>query len=152
MQDTSKDGKTVATIILLPLASYILTVKKEGLFMVELKGFKKLTVWQKAYGFTLAVYKYSQKYPTSELYGLTSQLRRAAVSIAANIAEGSERQHKKEFLQFLSISRGSLGEVETYIMLSKDLGYISEDKFIELDEQRKEIGRLLRGLYNSVSK
>jgi four helix bundle protein len=69
----------------------------------------------------------------------------------ANIAEGSERQHKKEFLQFLSIARGSLAEVETYLMLARDLEYIQSQKFIDLEEQRKEIGRLLRGLYRSLS-
>ena len=87
-------------------------------------SFKKLTVWRKAYLFVLSIYKQTQKFPSSELYGLTSQLRRGVVSILANIAEGSERQHKREFLQFLSIARGSLAEVETYLMLAKDLGYI----------------------------
>ncbi len=118
---------------------------------MEKQGFKKLIVWQKAYEFALAVYKHSQKFPQSELYGLTSQIRRAAVSISANIAEGNERQHKKEFLQFLSIARGSLGEVETYLMLIRDLGYLNEEKFTELEEKRKEIGRLLRGLYKSLA-
>jgi four helix bundle protein len=119
--------------------------------MQETQSFKKLIVWQKAYDFVLVIYRCSQKFPSSELYGLTSQLRRAAVSIPANIAEGSERQHKKEYLQFLSIARGSLGEVETYLMLAKDLGYLTEDMFVELEGQRKEIGRLLRGLYKSLS-
>jgi four helix bundle protein len=82
----------------------------------EEKSFKKLTVWQRSYNLVLMIYKYSQKFPSSELYGLISQIRRASVSILANIAEGSERQHKKEFLQFLSIARGSLAEVETYMM------------------------------------
>lgn len=118
--------------------------------MQEKKGFKKLLVWQKAYKFSLVIYKYSQQFPSSEMYGLTSQLRRAAVSVSANIAEGSERQHKKEFVQFLSIARGSLAEVETYLMLAKDLGYFSEEIFAELDGQRIEVGRLLRGLYNSL--
>ncbi|OGW76367.1 MAG: four helix bundle protein [Nitrospirae bacterium RIFCSPHIGHO2_02_FULL_40_19] len=118
---------------------------------MEEKSFKKLTVWQKAYKFVLNIYKQTQKLPSSELYGLNSQIRRASVSILANIAEGSERQHKKEFEQFLSIARGSLAEVETYLMLAKDLGYFKEEDFIELEEQRKEIGRLLRGLYKSLS-
>ncbi len=119
--------------------------------MMEEKSFKKLTVWQKAYKFVLNIYKQTQRLPSSELYGLSSQIRRASVSILANIAEGSERQYKKEFMQFLSIARGSLAEVETYLMLAKDLGYFKEEEFIELEEQRKEIGRLLRGLYKSLS-
>jgi four helix bundle protein len=119
--------------------------------MEEKHSFKKLNVWQKAYLFVLNIYKQTKNFPSFELYGLTSQIRRGAVSILANISEGSERQHKKEFVQFLSIARGSLAEVETYLMLSKDLGYISGKEFIELEEQRKEIGRLLRGLYKSLS-
>ena len=119
--------------------------------MAEEKSFKKLTVWQKAYKFVLNIYKQTEKFPPSELYGLSSQIRRASVSILANIAEGSERQHKKEFVQFLSIARGSLAEVETYLMLAKDLGYFKEEDFTELEEQRKEIGKLLRGLYKSLS-
>jgi four helix bundle protein len=67
------------------------------------------------------------------------------------IAEGSERQHKREYLQFLSIARGSLAEVETYLMLARDLQYMNEETFAGLEDQRKEIGRLLRGLYRSVS-
>lgn len=117
----------------------------------EEKSFKKLTVWQKTYEMVLLIYNYSQKFPSSELYGLTSQMRRAAISILANIAEGSERQHKKEFMQFLSIARGSLAEVETYLMLTKDLGYLNEQEFHELEERRKEVGRLLRGLYKSLT-
>ena len=117
----------------------------------EEKSFKKLTVWQRSYNLVLMIYKHTQKFPSSELYGLTSQIRRASVSILANIAEGSERQHKKEFLQFLSIARGSLAEVETYIMLAKDLSYLNEGEFLELEEQRKEVGRLLRGLYKSLT-
>ena len=67
------------------------------------------------------------------------------------IAEGSERQHKKEFLQFLSVARGSLAEVETYLMLAKDLDYLNEKEFSSLEEQRRQAGRLLRGLYKSLS-
>jgi four helix bundle protein len=119
--------------------------------MEEKHSFKKLTVWQKTYLLALDIYKQTQDFPSSELYGLTSQLRRSVVSILANIAEGSERQHPKEFLQFLSVARGSLAEVETYLLLAKDLGYISEKEFDESEEQRKEIGRLLRGLYKSLS-
>jgi hypothetical protein len=73
-------------------------LKLYGEIMTEEKGFKKLRVWKRAYDLVLKIYKYSQKFPSPELYGLTSQIRRASVSILANIAEGSERQHKKEFL------------------------------------------------------
>lgn len=119
--------------------------------MEEKHSFRKLNLWQKTYLFVLNIYKQTQQFPSFELYGLTAQMRRGAVSILANIAEGSERQYKKEFVQFLSIARGSLAEVETYLMLSKDLGYITRDEFAQLDELRKEIGRLLRGLCRSLS-
>jgi four helix bundle protein len=123
----------------------------EGQKMEEKHSFKKLNVWQKAYLLVLNTYKQTQKFPSFELYGLTSQIRRGAVSILANIAEGSERQYKKEFVQFLSIARGSLAEIETYLMLSRDLGYLNQDEFIQLGDLRKEVGRLLRGLYKSLS-
>ena len=119
--------------------------------MEEQKSFKKLIVWQKAYALVQMIYKHSHNFPSSESYGLTSQIRRAGVSVLANIAEGSERQHKKEFLQFLSVARGSLAEVETYLMLAKDLDYLNERDFNSLEEQRREVGKLLRGLSKSLS-
>jgi four helix bundle protein len=120
--------------------------------MSEERGFRKLAAWQRAYRLVLAVYKHSQTFPSSELYGLTMQMRRAAISVTANIAEGCERQHRKEFLQFLSVSKGSLAEVETYLMLAKDLGYLSQNDFVDLEVQRKEVGKLLSGLYKSLGR
>ena len=119
--------------------------------MYEQKSFKKLVVWQKAYGLAQMIYKHSQNFPSAESYGLTLQIRRAGVSVMANIAEESERQHKKEFLQFLSVARGSLAEVETYLMFAKDLAYLNQKGFNSLEEQRQEVGRLLTGLYRSLS-
>jgi four helix bundle protein len=119
--------------------------------MEEKKSFKKLMVWQKAYVLVQMIYTHSHHFPSTESYGLTSQIRRGGVSVLANIAEGSERQHKKEFLQFLSVARGSLAEVETYLMLAKDLDYLNEKEFSSLEEQRRQVGRLLRGLYRSLS-
>ena len=116
------------------------------------EGFKGLKVWQKGYELALLIYKATQKYPKSELYGLTSQIRRCSVSISANIAEGYERNYRKEYIQFLMISKGSLGETETYLLLSKDLGYITEEEFNNLDKLRQEVGRMLRGLINSLRK
>ena len=120
--------------------------------MVQLgEGFRDLIVWQKAYQLVLEIYKITKKFPKYELFGLTSQLTRAAVSVPANIAEGYERQHKKEYIQFLTIARGSLGEVETYLMLAKDLEYVEKDTYNNLEEKRQEIGRLLRGLTRSLA-
>lgn len=118
---------------------------------MEAKGFKKLLVWQKSYDLTLQIYKLSKSFPKDELYGMTSQLRRAAASIVANISEGYERNHRKEYLQFLHISRGSLGEVETYLMLARDLEYLEKKEYDELECKRSEVARLLQGLISSLS-
>lgn len=114
------------------------------------EGFRNLIAWQKAYSLALEVYKMTKRFPKDELYGLTSQIRRSAISISANIAEGYERQYRKEYIQFLMISKGSLGEVETYLMFAKDLGYIEENEYIKLEGQRQEVGKLLRGLIKSL--
>ena len=115
------------------------------------RGFKDLIVWQKVFSLTLEIYEITKSFPKEEQYGLMSQLRRAAVSIAANIAEGYERQHRKEYRQFLAMSKGSLGEVETYLLLSKELKYISEAGFSALEGRRNEVVRLLTGLIRSLS-
>jgi four helix bundle protein len=115
------------------------------------RGFKGLMAWQKAYSLTLEIYKVTEKFPRTEVYGLGSQLQRAAVSIPANIAEGYERNHRKEYVQFLYISKGSLGEVETHLMIAKDLGYISGSDYSALEEKRSETTRLLSGLIKSLS-
>ena len=114
------------------------------------EGFQKLIAWQKAYNLALDIYKITALFPKSEVYGLTNQFRRAAVSVPANIAEGYERQYRKEYIQFLKIAQGSLAEVETYLMFAKDLSYITEDNYKKLDMQRQETGKLLRGLVNSL--
>lgn len=113
-------------------------------------GFMKLLAWQKGYDLSLAIYKSTNKFPKSELYGLTSQLRRASISVPANIAEGYERQYRKEYMQFLMIAKGSLAEVETYILFSRDLGYINNSEFVDLDMKRQELGRILKGLIYSL--
>jgi len=99
-------------------------LETEGRRMGE--GFRSLKVWQKAYEFALGIYRVTKMFPREELYGLTNQMRRAALSISANIAEGYERQHRKEYIQFLMIAHGSLGETETFLLFAKDLGYIDE--------------------------
>ena len=114
------------------------------------EGFRDLMVWQRAYQFALEIYKCSKLFPKDERYGLTNQIRRASVSISANIAEGYERQHRKEYIQFLAIAKGSLGEVETYLMFARDLEFIILEKYKELEEERGEIARLLRGLIGSL--
>jgi four helix bundle protein len=108
-------------------------------------------VWQRAYELTLEVYRFTKTFPKGETYGLISQVQRAVVSIPANIAEGYERNHRKEYLQFLYIAKGSLGEVETYLLLARDLGYLNETDYASIDENRKATSRLLMGLIKSLS-
>jgi len=112
--------------------------------------YRDLLAWQEAYKLGLMVYKVTSNFPKEEIFGITSQLRRAVTSIAANLAEGSTRQFPKEFRQFISISRGSLAEVETWLSFSKDLGYISEEKYKELSSQVQKAGNILFGLYKSI--
>jgi len=119
---------------------------------MEKQGFKSLLVWQKSYALTIKIYKVTEKFPKSEIYGLVSQMRRAAISVPANIAEGYERQYNKEYIQFLTVARGSLGELETYLFLAKDLKYITRGTFEELEQSRKEVIRLLQGLIRSQVK
>jgi four helix bundle protein len=99
----------------------------------------------------VAVYKASDRWPHSELFGLTNQVRRASVSIPSNIAEGQGRGSVNEFQHFLSIARGSLCELETQIMIAQRLGYIAKDEEVDLLRLADEIGRVLRGLSKSVS-
>jgi four helix bundle protein len=124
----------------------------QGTAEKEARGFRTLKAWQKGYELTREVYRLTKKFPKEELYGLTSQLQRAAVSIPANIAEGYERNHRKEYLQFLYIAKGSLGEVETYLLLSKDLVYISGGEFSSINEMREDASRLVKGLIKSLGK
>ena len=114
------------------------------------EGFRSLTTWQKAYVLALEIYRITKNFPKQEQYALTSQIRRAAISVSANIAEGYERQHRKEYIQFLMIAKGSLGEVETYLLFSKDLGYLTAEKYKAVNSKRQEVARLLKGLIRSL--
>ena len=90
-------------------------------------------------------------FPSAEKFGIISQLRRAAYSVPSNISEGYERNHRKEYIQFLHIAKGSLGEMETFLLLSRDLGYLKETTFLELEGKRVEIAKMLTGLVNSLT-
>ena len=107
------------------------------------KSYKELIVWQKAHSFVLKVYSFSESFPKSELYGLTSQFRRAAVSIAANIAEGYVKKSPADKVRFFNISLGSLEECSYYIILSKDLNYITEEQTVILDKLLGETEKIL---------
>ncbi|MFC1621459.1 four helix bundle protein [Candidatus Omnitrophota bacterium] len=115
---------------------------------MKTKGFKDLIVWQKAFRLVLEIYKTTKDFPKSEVYGLAQQMRRAAVSIPSNIAEGYGRQHKGEYKQFLSISYGSSSELETQYLLSIDLDYIKKNEIIE--NLLKEVGSMLYRMLNPI--
>lgn len=109
--------------------------------------FRDLIVWQKAHQFVLAAYKLSQSFPREEVYALTSQFRRAAVSIAANIAEGFKKRGQQDKARFLNIAHGSLEECRYYLILIADLGYADTSL---LNEQLEEVSRLLTSYTNAV--
>jgi four helix bundle protein len=111
-----------------------------------MKGHRDLQVWQKSVEFVTDIYRETATFPRSEMYGLTNQVRRAAVSVPSNIAEGCGRSSKKEFAQFLCHARGSLLEVETQLEIAKNLGYLSDKSANELLSKTNEIGRMLNGL------
>jgi len=110
----------------------------------NLKTHKDLDAWKRSMDLVETIYKATKEFPPEELYGLTSQLRRAAVSIPSNIAEGAARNSTKEFLQFLHVSLGSLSEVETQIIIAKRLSYLDDTSAVE--EQIETVRRLILGL------
>lgn len=116
------------------------------------RSFEQLEVWQKAHQYVLSIYKITKNYPKEEIFGLVSQIRRSAISITANIAEGYIRISPKDKLRFYNISQGSLEETRNFIILSKDLEYISEQDKTILDNQAAEISRMLNAYCKSLIK
>src|SRR5436305_31385 len=110
------------------------------------QNYRDLVVWQRAMDLAESVHRETRMWPKEELYGLTSQVRRSAASVPANIAEGQGRTGKKEFLHFLSVAHGSLRETETHLMLALRLDYCAEAIFTPIMNQAAEVGRLLNGL------
>ena len=113
-------------------------------------SYRDLEVWQRAMDLVVACYRLTKAFPASELYGLTGQLQRAAVSVPANIAEGQARQHTKEFLHHLSIANGSLAELETHIQIAERLGYIKGRAIQETSLQSDQVARMITGLRKSL--
>jgi four helix bundle protein len=108
-----------------------------------MKDFRKLQVWEKAHFLTLSIYKQTHTFPKEELYGLTSQIRRASSSIPINIAEGCGRGSDKDFARFLQISFGSASETEYLLLLCFELGYLSENNYLESNFSIQEIKKML---------
>ncbi len=118
--------------------------------MTGLKSYRDLEVWKKSIDWVELIYNVSNRFPRDEKFGLTSQIRRAAVSVPANIAEGAARTGTGEFLQFLSVASGSLAEVETFLILAERLGYLPEADRQVLETKADEISRMLGGLKRSL--
>jgi four helix bundle protein len=108
--------------------------------------YKQLSVWKFAHLFALGVYRGTESFPTAERFGLVAQLRRAAVSVVSNIAEGSGRRGDREFARFLRIAYGSTCEVESQLLLSRDLGYLGVERWTTLDAECQKLGKMLNGL------
>lgn len=118
--------------------------------MPSIQGYRDLLVWQQSMSLAEEVYKVTGDFPKTEIYGLTSQLRRAAVSVPSNIAEGQARNSTGEYVQFLGVSKGSLAEVETQLEIACRLGWLSPADKERLLTQADEIGRMLAGLINKL--
>lgn len=116
------------------------------------RGYMDLQAWQKAMDFVDAVYRVAASFPKEETYGLSSQLRRSATSIPANLAEGCTRNSTKEFIRFVEIALGSSAETETHLMIAHRQGYMDIKSLETLLEQAAEIGRMMQGLRNSLEK
>src|SRR5690606_16216856 len=109
---------------------------------------KDLEVWKKAIVLVSDIYRITKSFPKEEVYGITSQIRRSAVSIPSNIAEGAARQTTREFIQFLYIASGSCAELDTQLIIGMNLGYIKENQYNEIIKNVEEIGKMISGLIN----
>jgi len=116
-----------------------------------IKDFRDIKVWQRAHSLTLKIYSITKSFPKDELYGLTSQIRRASSSVPANLVEGFSRKTKKDSLHFYNIADTSLAELRYHILLSFDLGYINSDKFNKINTDIYEIGKMINGWIRSQS-
>ena len=115
-----------------------------------MKSHQDLKAWQESISFVTQIYKTTNKYPKPELYGLVSQIRKSAISIPSNIAEGAGRHHKKEYIQFLYISLGSLAELETQLIISKNLEYLEKELFEKFSLIIRHIRSMISGLIKSL--
>ena len=116
------------------------------------QSYRDLIVWHKAMDLVTEIYRVTQNFPKGEIFGLISQLRKAAVSIPSNIAEGQGRLSKGEFRVFLGNARGSLSEVETQVLIANNLDYLNQNETTQLLDLASEVGRILNGLITSMKK
>lgn len=119
---------------------------------MKLNSYKELAVWQKSIKLVTNIYETTSKYPKTEIYGLANQTRRAAVSIASNIAEGWTREHLAEYVQFLRIALGSAAELETQLLIARNLSFLGDKEFPKLIGNTIEIMKMLNGLISKLRK
>ena len=117
---------------------------------VTIQSYRDLTIWQDAIALATDLYRRTSAFPKEELYGLTSQLRRAAVSVAANIAEGHGREHTKSFIQFLRMAQGSLKEVETHLIIAENIGLLSSEASLAELKKAESLGKRIRSLIRAL--
>lgn len=115
-----------------------------------MRNYRDLEVWAKAHSLTLPLYRNSQKFPREEIYGVTSQLRRAAASIGANLAEGCGRRTNAEFARFVRIALGSASELDYHLLLSRDLGFLGDREFAQALKELTSVRKMLTSLLNRV--
>ncbi len=120
--------------------------------MSEIQSYEDLVAWRMGVDVSLQVYQVTSLFPDGERFGLVAQLRRASVSLPSNIAEGYGRGTRPDYLRFLRMTRGSLYEVETQLLIAQRLGYVKSDAFESLDAKVKELGRVLAGLIRSIER
>lgn len=114
-------------------------------------NFRQLSIWKRAHSFALEVHRCTGSFPVTERYGLAAQMRRAAISVVSNIAEGCGRHHDRELAYFLRIARGSVRELESQLLLSRDLGYVAQETWIEMDARAEEISNMLFSFASTVA-
>lgn len=118
----------------------------------KINNFYDLDAWKKTHEFALEIYNMTKKFPKEELYGVTSQIRRAVSSVAANIAEGFSRYHYNDKIRFYHNARGSISETQNFLFLTKDLNFLIEEKFKQLFNLSKDVNKLINGLIRSIEK
>ena len=114
------------------------------------QSYQDLIVWQKSIALCVQVYKTCESFPRTEIYGLADQMKRAAVSVPSNVAEGQARQHTKEFLHFISVANGSLAELDTQRIIAESLHYISPENSLQLEQRITEVRKMLYSLANKL--
>jgi len=117
----------------------------------KIKSFTDLIVWKEGHHLVLEIYGVTSTFPKEEIYGLTNQLRRASISVTSNIAEGFTRRFKKEKIQFYRTALGSLTEIQNQLLVSRDIGYLQQQKFIQMAERTVKIGKMLNGLIKTAT-